>query len=52
MATAYTRSFTWEKCAKETLEVYKKINNKNKIRLSVMKILELGLRVHGQNLEK
>ncbi|MEM3504091.1 MAG: glycosyltransferase [Nitrososphaeria archaeon] len=25
-ATEYARSFTWEKCAKETLEVYKKLN--------------------------
>ena len=24
-ATAYARSFTWEKCAKETLKVYKKV---------------------------
>ena len=24
-ATAYARSFTWERCAKETLEVYKKV---------------------------
>lgn len=24
-ATQYARSFTWERCAKETLEVYKKI---------------------------
>ena len=30
MATEYARSFTWKKCAKETLEVYKKIHNKNK----------------------
>ncbi|MEM3265162.1 MAG: group 1 glycosyl transferase, partial [Thermoplasmata archaeon] len=26
-ATEYARSFTWEKCAKETLEIYKKILN-------------------------
>ncbi len=24
-ATEYARSFTWERCARETLEVYKKI---------------------------
>jgi len=24
-ATAYARSFTWERTAKETLEVYKKV---------------------------
>ncbi|MEM3715214.1 MAG: hypothetical protein QXX98_03570 [Thermoplasmata archaeon] len=24
-ATEYARSFTWEKCAKKTLEVYKKV---------------------------
>ena len=27
-ATGYARSFTWEKCAKETLEVYKKVLEK------------------------
>ena len=27
-ATEYARSFTWEKCAKETLEVYKKVLEK------------------------
>ncbi len=27
-ATAYARSFTWEKCAKETVEVYKTIIGK------------------------
>ena len=24
-ATNYARSFTWERCARETLEVYKKV---------------------------
>jgi glycosyltransferase involved in cell wall biosynthesis len=27
-ATEYARSFTWERCARETLEVYKKVYNK------------------------
>ena len=27
-ATEYARSFTWERCAKETLEVYKKVLEK------------------------
>ena len=27
-ATEYARSFTWEKCAMETLEVYKKVLEK------------------------
>ena len=27
-ATEYARSFTWEKCARETLEVYKKVLEK------------------------